>query len=164
VPLVTAANYPTTQVPSVSPSLTPGADYQQISGATPEAFGAGVGRAESQLGATAETAARGLESIAIEQQRLTNQVAANNSTNYAMDEATKILHGDPNKPGDVGYFGLKGVAAVNERQPTAKKLDDLIANSRTQLSNPRQQLMFDNETRRMRNYGWGRLVVIMMHN
>jgi hypothetical protein len=150
VPLVTAAGYPTAQVPSVSPSPTPGSDYQQIGGATPEAFGAGVGRAESQLGATAETAARGLESIVIEQQRLTNQVAANQSTNHAMEEATKILHGDPNKPGDVGYFGLKGIDAVNARQPTMKALTDLLDQTRTTLTNPRQQIMFDAETRRMR--------------
>jgi hypothetical protein len=26
-----------------------------------------------------------------------------------MDEVTKVLHGDPNKPGDVGYYGLKGL-------------------------------------------------------
>jgi hypothetical protein len=150
MPLVTAANYPAAQVPSVSPSPTPGSDYQQIGGATPEAFGAGVGRAESQLGATAETAARGLESIVIEQQRLTNQVAANQSTNHAMEEATKILHGDPNKPGDVGYFGLKGIDAVNARQPTMKALTDLLDQTRTTLTNPRQQIMFDAETRRMR--------------
>jgi hypothetical protein len=157
VPLVTAANYPTAQVPSVSPSPTPGADYQQIGGATPEAFGAGVGRAESQLGATAETAARGLESIVIQQQHLTNQVAANNSTNYVMDEVTKVLHGDPNKPGDVGYYGLKGIDAVNARQTTAKQLDDLITGARSKLGNSRQQIEFDSETRRMRNYWMGEI-------
>jgi hypothetical protein len=157
LPLVTAANYPTAQVPSVSPSPTPGADYQQIGGATPEAFGAGVGRAESQLGATAETAARGLESIVIQQQHLTNQVAANNSTNYVMDEVTKVLHGDPNKPGDVGYYGLKGIDAVNARQTTAKQLDDLITSARSKLGNSRQQIEFDSETRRMRNYWMGEI-------
>jgi hypothetical protein len=157
VPLVTAAGYPTTQVPSVSPSPTPGADYQQIGGVTPEAFGAGVGRAESQLGATAETAAKGLESIVIQQQHLTNQVAANNSTNYVMDEVTKVLHGDPNKPGDVGYYGLKGIDAVNARQTTAKQLDDLITGARSKLGNSRQQIEFDSETRRMRNYWMGEI-------
>jgi hypothetical protein len=157
VPLVTAAGYPTAQVPSVSPSPTPGSDYQQIGGTTPEAFGAGVGRAESQLGATAETAARGLESIVIQQQHLTNQVAANNSTNYVMDEVTKVLHGDPNKPGDVGYYGLKGIDAVNARQTTAKQLDDLITGARSKLGNSRQQIEFDSETRRMRNYWMGEI-------
>lgn len=157
MPLVTAAGYPIAQVPSVSPASTPGGDYQQISGATPEAFGAGVGRAESQLGATAETAARGLESIAIQQQHLTNQVAANNSTNYVMDEVTKVLHGDPNVPGDVGYYGKKGIDAVNARQTTAKQLDDLITGARSKLANPRQQIEFDSETRRMRNYWMGEI-------
>lgn len=157
MPLVTAAGYGTQQVPSVSPAPTPGGDYQQISGVSPDAFGAGVGRAESQLGATAETAARGLESIAIEQQKLTNQVAANNSTNYVMDEVTKVLHGDPNVPGDVGYYGKKGIDAVNARQTTAKQLDDLITGARSKLGNPRQQIEFDSETRRMRNYWMGEI-------
>jgi hypothetical protein len=157
MPLVTAAGYPNLSVPSVSPSLTPGNDYQQISGVSPDSFGAGVGRAESQLGATAETAARGLESIVIQQQHLTNQVAANNSTNYVMDEVTKVLHGDPNKPGDVGYYGLKGIDAVNARQTTAKQLDDLITGARSKLGNSRQQIEFDSETRRMRNYWMGEI-------
>jgi hypothetical protein len=157
MPLVTAAGYPNLSVPSVSPSLTPGNDYQQISGVSPDSFGAGVGRAESQFGATAETAARGLESIVIQQQHLTNQVAANNSTNYVMDEVTKVLHGDPNKPGDVGYYGLKGIDAVNARQTTAKQLDDLITGARSKLGNSRQQIEFDSETRRMRNYWMGEI-------
>jgi hypothetical protein len=74
-----------------------------------------------------------------------------------MDEVTKVLHGDPNKPGDVGYYGLKGIDAVNARQTTAKQLDDLITGARSKLGNSRQQIEFDSETRRMRNYWMGEI-------
>jgi hypothetical protein len=152
MPLVSAAGYPYNPVSEVGPSPTPGNDYQHISGATPEAFGAGIGQATSRLGQQFEHTGDVLAENAIRQQQLTNQIAANDSTNYVMDETTKILHGDPNVPGDVGYYGLKGNDAVNARQGVAQKLDALIQSARNNLSNPRQTLAFDNETRRMRNY------------
>jgi hypothetical protein len=152
MPLVSAAGYPYNPVPEVGPSQTPGNDYQRISGAGPETFGAGVGQATERLGQQFERTGNVLAENAIQQQRLINQVAADNSTNYVMEETTKILHGDPNKPGDVGYYGLKGSAAVNARQDVVKRLDDVIQGARSKLVNDHQILTFNSETRRMRNY------------
>src|SRR6266550_1166259 len=155
MPMVSAAGYPTQEAPTVSPSPTPGADYQSIPAATPNAFGAQVGVAQERLGGAFEQAGDQLANIALQRQRLTNQVASDQATNYTMDQVTKILHGDPNVPGDVGFYGKKGIDAVNSRQSTAQALDDIINKTRTTLTNPRQQLEFDNQTRRMRNYWMG---------
>jgi hypothetical protein len=107
MPLVSAAGYPYNPVPEVGPSQTPGNDYQRISGCDSRGlwrwYRAGDLAAWSN---NSSTLANVLAENAIRQQRLTNQIAANNSTNYVMDETTKILHGDPNKPGDVGYYTL----------------------------------------------------------
>ncbi len=152
MPLVSATGYPYSPAPTQSPSPTTGTPTENIAGATPEAFGYGIGQAESKLGATAEEAGNRLADRAIEQQQLTNNIAANNSTNYFMDEANKILHGDPNKPGDVGFYGLKGLDAVNARQSTVQNIDNLMQSARSQLRNPRQLLAFDSETRRQRSF------------
>ena len=50
MPMITAANAPYNPVPTQSPSPTTGGDYQQIAGATPEAFGSQIGVAQSRLG------------------------------------------------------------------------------------------------------------------
>jgi hypothetical protein len=157
MPMVSAAGYPTQEAPTVSPSPTPGADYQSIPAATPNAFGAQVGVAQERLGSAFEQAGTGLAQAAVERQQLTNQVASDQATNYTMDQVTKILHGDPNVPGDVGFYGKKGIDAVNSRQSTAQALDEIINKTRGTLSNARQQLTFDNETRRMRNYWMGEI-------
>lgn len=152
MPMVNAANYPYSPVPSQSPAETPGPDYQRVEGVSPEAFGAGIGRAQSQLGGAFEKAGTGLEEAAIAQQRLNNQVAANDSDNYTMDAVSKLFHGDPNKPGDAGYFGLRGNDALHARPGTVQDLDKILENARSRLINPRQQLLFDQNTRRMRGY------------
>jgi hypothetical protein len=157
MPMVSAAGYPTQDTPTVSPSPTPGPDYQSIPAATPNAFGAQIGAAQERLGGAFEQAGDQLAAVALQRQRLTNQVASDQATNYTMDQVTKILHGDPNVPGDVGFYGKKGIDAVNSRQSTAKALDDIINKTRATLTNPRQQLEFDNQTRRMRNYWMGEI-------
>jgi hypothetical protein len=158
MPIVTAAGYRTLDAPSVEPSPTPGPDYQQISGITPNAFGAQVGQAQSALGNQFDRTGNVFEQNALEQQRLTNQVAVDNATNHAMMEANKILYGDPDKPGDVGYYGMKGIDAVNNRQATMKRLTDLVDQTRSaSLNNPRQQIEFDNRTQRMRSFWLGEI-------
>jgi hypothetical protein len=157
MPMISAASYPTQTEPTVQPAATPGPDYQSIPAATPNAFGAHIGAAQERLGGAFEQAGDQLAAVALQRQRLTNQVASDQATNYTMDQVTKILHGDPNVPGDVGFYGKKGIDAVNSRQSTAQSLDDIINKTRATLTNPRQQLEFDNQTRRMRNYWMGEI-------
>src|SRR5216683_437821 len=152
MPMITAANAPYNPVPTQGPSPTTGTDFQNIAGATPEAFGYGIGQAESRVGAVGEEAGNRLAERAIAQQQLLNNTAANNSVNWFGDEANKILHGDPNKPGDVGFYGLKGLDAVNARQGAMQSIDNLMQSARGQLTNPRQILEFDRESRRQRNF------------
>jgi hypothetical protein len=156
MPLVTAAGYPSQNVPTVSPSPTPGADYQDIR-SSPDAFGAAVGRSESHLGETFGQAGNQFEAVALEQQRLTNQVAADNAANYTMNQAQTILHGDPNVPGDVGYFGKQGNDAVNGRKDAWDNLNKSINDARAKLTNQRQMLEFDRQTQRMRGIWQGQI-------
>jgi hypothetical protein len=79
VAIITAANYPTQQVPQVAPSPTPGPDTQQISGVSPNAFGAGIGLAFQGLGKDFATSGDELAKNAIELQQLKNYDTVNTS-------------------------------------------------------------------------------------
>src|SRR4051812_22796220 len=136
-------------VPSVEPEAKPPDSYQRSSAATPEAFGAAIGRGVEQLGAGAEKAGK-----------FFGQVAADNAANDFQDFSTKLLHGDPNKTvtgadgqpmPDPGYMGLKGRAALDARPRVEEALASRIKEIRAGLQTPEQQLQFDNISRRYHN-------------
>lgn len=107
-------------------------------------------------------AAKGTEELGQGGQRLGDrfgQIAADEVANAFQDEANKILHGDPDKSvqgpdgatiQDQGYLGLKGRAALDQRQAYTKRLDDLERKARGVLYSPDQMYHFDQMTRRYR--------------
>ena len=139
-------------VQSVEPRGAPPEDYQRIQ-ATPEMFGGQIATGLQKLGAGETIAAK-----------FFGHVAANDVWNDAADQATKLLHGDPNKTvqgpdgkpmQDTGYFGLEGRAQLNARPQVEQQLDEIIKNARGKLQTPDQELEFDTISRRYRQYWAG---------
>lgn len=147
MPTVRAGDLPYTGVNSEVPSPQVPSAYQSIR-ATPEDFGAGIGTALSQLGSTIERGASQFAENAIARQQLENQVRADDQTNKYQETVTKILHGDPDIPGDTGFFGKRGEDAMRAFPQVSKDINDLRNTMRSQLANDRQRLSFDNESRR----------------
>lgn len=140
-------NYNPTPGVSATESTSGGFQTQR---ATPRAFGSDIGEGLSALGQRFEQAGDVIAKGVLERQTLFNQVAADDASNKALEGANKLLYGDPDTPGDVGFYGLKGEAAMRALPDVRKKLDDLINTHRGSLQNPNQQLLFNNETRRSR--------------
>src|SRR5678815_2991094 len=99
MPVISAANIPYTGVPTVEPGFAPGNNYQNIR-ATPDSFGAFQGRQLSHLGDVLDKSADTLASDAILVQEQQNRVKADDFTNKYQDLETRLLYGDPDKPGD----------------------------------------------------------------
>lgn len=81
------------------------------------------------------------------------EIAADDVYNQYQDQANKLLHGDPNNPNpdgspDLGYLGLKGKKALDERANYEKKLDDLRTKAKGVLLSPDSSLRFDTASRR----------------
>ena len=148
MPVVSAADQPYSGVPTVTPETAVPYNNFRIN-ATPEMFGAAIGRATSSLGQSLARGANQLEQAALERQQLYNQVAADDMTNAYQEKENKILRGDPSIPGDTGFFGKQGRAAMDAFGPTQQQLLDLRNNAGADAPNARVKLMFDQETRRL---------------
>jgi hypothetical protein len=151
------AQNPYSPVQEIEPSATPPDDYQHIR-ASPESFGSLIAQGKEKLGAGEERLGGALEKTSTEAfsvQKFFGQVAADNASNDFQDFTTKLLHGDPNKPGpdgqpDTGYMGLRGRAALDARPNVSQAIDDKLKEIRSTLQSPEQQLQFDNFSRRYR--------------
>lgn len=151
MPTVRAADYPYQPYATQQPSTTVPTAYQDIR--TPiGAFGGATGEALSQLGATFEKANDRLASVALERQDLQNRIVADQQISSFENNINKVMYGDPDKPGDVGYMGLKGQDALDQRGPTRVKIDQILQEHQAVLQNPHQRLAFDTQSRRYRNY------------
>lgn len=146
MPTINATSVPYSGAPTVEPQGAP-TRFQSID-ARPEAFGAAQGRALSQLGGAFEQASDKFAHI----QDLYDKVAAENASNNWNDQANKILYGDPNTPGDVGFYGKRGEDALREYPKVRDALNKLREQHRGSLTNVMQQMQFDNETRRNQTY------------
>lgn len=131
--------------PTVAPDTRAPDDFQRID-ASPDAFGAAIGRGLQQFGAGVEQA-----------QKFQGQVRGDDAYNTYADQANKILRGDSSKQvagpdgtmvPDSGYFGLKGSAAVQARAGVEQQLADLRTAGRQGLS-PEAALQYDAQTRRL---------------
>jgi len=147
MPLLPASGYLTPAAPTVEPSPVPLTPYQEIR-ASPDAFGGATAQALSGLGTSLEKAAGHLEST----QQFYDQVTVDEQRNSYEDKVNKTLYGDPSKPGDVGYMGLQGKNALEQRNGARQAVDAMLADHRSQLKNPRQVYLFDQEVSRYRNY------------
>jgi hypothetical protein len=106
--------------------------------------------------------AQGLQELGADASRagkVWGEIAADDSANTFQEEANKILHGDPNKiitlpdgttTTDMGYLGLKGRAALDQRQEYEGRLKKLFEKQQGQMLSFDQQRSFDNLTRRYR--------------
>ncbi len=137
-------------VPSVLPATEAAPAFQNIH-ATANAFGAPQGQALEELGQRFEQAGNRLADVAIARQNIFNQVAADDASNNWQDATNKLLYGDPEK-GDTGFYGKKGREAMEAYPGVRKQLDAMLQEHRSKLQNPMQQIRFDSETRRMRQY------------
>jgi hypothetical protein len=144
---VLAGSLPYNPIPSVEPNVGVPSRYQDIQ-ARPEAFGAQIGTAESQLGRTVGAAADTLSAEVIRRQELTNQVASDVASNKYMEGKTKLFTGDP-ETGDTGFMGKSGEDAIKAFPEVSTALSKLRNDIRSTLQNPRQQVQFDAETRRL---------------
>lgn len=148
MPTLPASGYAVPVAPTVEPLSAPLTPYQDIRGATAETFGGATGEALTRLGAQFGQAADRFENI----QAFYDQVAADEQVNFFEDNLNKLLYGDPSKPGDVGYMGLQGRNAMDKRDETRKAIDQQINEQRSRITSLRQQHLFDQQTRRYRNY------------
>lgn len=141
-------------VPQVAPETRAPDDYEHIQ-ADSSSFGGLVARGAEQFGAGASKAGQ-----------FFGQVAADSESNSFQDQATKLLHGDPNKTiigpdgkpqQDLGYLGLRGRAALDARPGVESQLDQILKQNRENLLTPEQQLKFDEFSRRYRSYVTGQI-------
>lgn len=140
----------TSGLPSVMPAINPPDDYQRIN-ASPEAFGSQIGAAQQRVGAQMEQGSNELASAAIEKQGIYNNTAANQLFTKFQNSVNNLMSGDPEKPGDLGYFGLTGQAAMEQRQPVRKQMDDMIAQGMASAPNDVVRNRFQEISRRLQS-------------
>ncbi len=137
-------------VPSVSPSGVP--DVRARAQAGPEAFGAGIGQATAGLGQALQHAGAQVFDTA----KFYSQVAKDDALNQLTEAGTKIGWGDPDNPvvgadgsqsPDLGFFGLKGAAALSGRKSAEDRLKDAVEKIKSGLD-PLAQHSFDGDARR----------------
>lgn len=131
---VRAGQIPYRGTPQVEPRFAP-AEFQRIP-TNPREFGAGIGAAEEKLG-------EGLQRTS----DIYSEVAAQQANTNWQRGIRNILFGDPNNPGDVGYYGLHGQAAMEARASTLQRISDLTDQIRGGLGTARSQIMFNQEAR-----------------
>lgn len=136
-------------------------DYRRVQ-ANPEQFGGLIARGIQEAAAGQQRMGQGQAELGRGETDLGRQfgkVAANDAFNQANEQATKILHGDPNKKDangnpDLGFDGLKGRAKLDARPAIEAQLDELISGARDSVTTLDQQLEFDTISRRYRAL-WG---------
>lgn len=136
--------------PNVDPTLQPTDSFQNIQ-ATPGMFGANRGAELERFGSQLGAASNQLFAGAMARQEFLNQVAADDAYNQVQDFSNKLLYGDPNTPGDVGFYGAKGKDAMNMFPKVRQQLDDFVNQARKGMQNPQQQHLFENTSRRFRS-------------
>src|ERR1017187_7878613 len=148
-------------VQQVEPDTRLPDDYQHIQ-ANPDQFGGLIARGEEKAGAGLTEASTNLFNVVDFQ----GKVNTDDQVNKWVEGNNKILYGDPNKPAvgpdgtpvmgpdgkpqpDRGFMGLDGRAAADKRDETLKALEDQRLAGRKNLTAPKDQLLYDEQTRRM---------------
>lgn len=108
-------------LPSVSPSGQPSPGFSQR--ADPDAFGAGVGRAQAGLGAVMAEAGDRLNQHAMAFQELNNETHAKQADIDMQKRLTALGYGDPADKDKPGYFALGGQAAFDGAKPTIEEAE-----------------------------------------
>lgn len=121
----------------------PSGSFFNISGATPEAFGAGVGAAEQRLGAQVEHAGDVLQKHANLLQDRANEAAANDMFVQWDIEAAKV---------GVWYRSLQGKQAVDAHPEYIKKLEETRNTFLSSAPNGEAARLFDRDSKRRMGY------------
>lgn len=124
-------------LPFASPAPAP-QDYQHIE-AGPADFGGLISQGVERLGQGTVTATK-----------FYSQIVAQQAVNNWQDQTTKILYGDPSVPGDTGYYGMKGQAAMDAMPGVIERLHEAQANGLESLALPESQATFSNDIRFLR--------------
>jgi hypothetical protein len=156
MPTVKAGDLPYQPYNSEEPSTQVPSAYQNIR-STGADFGETIGAATEKLGAVIGQGANVLAEGAIERQKFENRVRADDATNNYNDVANKLLYGDPDKPGDTGFFGMKGENAVRALPDVRNQLLKLRDQIGAGLANPYQKLLFNSETRMQQSITMARM-------
>lgn len=101
---------PTVTGRSVNPAGAPN-QYQDASAATPDAFGAGVGRALSGFGQSVENVGGVLMHKAEEERQRSEANAVLDATNQAQDAQRKLLYGENGQGGEMAKQGADAFGA-----------------------------------------------------
>lgn len=117
--------------------------------ASPQDFGAQVGQSAEKLGSTLEQAGTETVGTAGQYQQRQNNIKIDGAYYSLLAQHNAKLAGDPSVPGDTGYFGLHGQAAVDARPALDQSLEDIRQNIRAGLDNDAQRLEFDQQSRRL---------------
>jgi hypothetical protein len=144
------ARAPYSPVPDVEPTA-PSPARLNIQ-ASPADFGAQIGQAEQRFGADSEQAGNTLFGTAMAVQERHNEVAVDNAFNTLQQKNLNRLFGDPNNPNQKGYFALRGADAMNAQAGTVDGMEQDRAAIKNTLQNPAQQLLFEQQSRRMNMY------------
>jgi hypothetical protein len=138
------AQEPYTPYPTVSPG--PAGGQPMDIRANPEMFGGLIGGAEQRFGAQSEQAGGNLMDVAVMQQQRTNEVATDDAYNKLQKGYYDLTYG---KPGQPGFYGLRGQDAMAALQPTAQSMDQLREQLKQGLPSDAARLKFEESSRRL---------------
>ena len=124
-------------------------DYQRIQ-ADPNAFGAGIGAAEQNLGAKTEQLGDTGLSVATQMQVVQNRSASLDAMNNFQDFTRQQLF-LPKDPNATAFYALKGQAAVDKVGDVSQAIEDKRASIMAGMDNDAQRLMFDKNSRTYTN-------------
>lgn len=115
--------------------------YQNQPAATPEAFGAGVGRALEGVGQTMGQAGDQTSQTVLMKQQFANESQSMQALNGFQQQASDLMNGNAAN-GVTGFNTLLGKDAVDQQESYQAKLQQAFDSARTSL-NPAAQRMFD---------------------
>lgn len=120
-------------VPTVAPTATPPDAYQRIQ-ASPDAFGASIGRGLEKAGAGVEQTSANL----FDASKFWGSVQVDGSLNNSFSGANDVVS---------NFRSLRGQAALDAQADTEKQIDDIFKSGREGLKSPAQQLQYDQAAR-----------------
>jgi hypothetical protein len=151
-----ATNPDTAGIPTRNPSESVPAPYQRLQpGRAPNLPELKVNQTPAMFAQEAGQEIQGAGRQLTQTSEHWGEISADYVSNQFQDAANKLLHGDPNNPNpdgtpNLGYLGLKGKAALDQRADYEQRLDKLLTDARGNLWSPDSQLRFDNFSRRLR--------------
>ena len=140
-------------VPSVTPDMSVPDSYQHEQANANETGGL-IAKGLENLGQGTEKAAANIFDIS----QFVGKINVDDQVNHWITQHNNILYGDPSKTTlgpdgkpvpDVGYYGLQGRAASDQRDATLKQLEDLRQEGAKNRKSPQEKLEYDTQTRRM---------------